>query len=140
MTLLAENARALDEFEVRLGGWLPDDFREFMLSADDTMRHRYELGGEQRSIDRFYSIGASDPMFDLAVRHLALRGIVPSDLLAFARDDRGDLVCIGVSGSREGAVYLIRIRRDADSALSVRLLAPSFREFVVSCPLLQRHA
>jgi hypothetical protein len=81
-------------------------------------------------LDRFYAIGDPDPMFDLSIRREVLEGIVPHHLLAIGRDDHRDLVCIGVTGRRRGAVYLVRIARIPYAPPPARLLAPSLGAFL----------
>lgn len=78
----------------------------------------------------FYAFGASDPPRDLVVRHATLRGIVPADLVAFPHDDRRELLCVGVTGPRAGAVYLVRIPRERHTPVPPRLLAPTFAAFL----------
>jgi hypothetical protein len=120
----------LEAFEMELGVRLPRALRGFLRDGDPTARPAFALGGEARMVDRFYAIGDPDPMFDLAIRREVLEGIVPHHLLAIGRDDRRDLVCIGVTGRRRGAIYLVRIARIPYAPPPARLLAPSLSAFL----------
>jgi hypothetical protein len=120
----------LAAFEEQLGVRVPRALKAFLLDGDPSMLPVFALGVEARVVERFYALGSDDPMFDLAVRHQSLEGIVPPHLLAFARDDRRDLVCIGVTGRRRGAIYLFRIPRSCYAPRPVRLLAPNLNAFL----------
>ena len=130
MGALSELEWDIAAFEAELGVRLPRSLRTFLLDGDPLARPVFSAGAEARTVERFYAIGEADPMFDLAVRHHALQGIVPPHLLAIARDDRRDLVCIGITGRRRGALYLIRIPRAIHTPLPARLLAPSLGSFL----------
>lgn len=116
-----------------LGVCLPEDYRRFLLGPEDApVRRRFSLGAEERWVSCFYALGVEDPMSDLLARREALQGIVARDLLAIGRDDHGDLVCLGVSGPRMGAVYLVRLRPLGHRQLPSRWLAATFGAFVAS--------
>jgi hypothetical protein len=127
---LAPSEWELAAFEEQLGVRVPRALKGFLLGGDPSTRPVFPLGAEARVVERFYELACPDPMFDLAIRHQALEGIVPHHLLAFARDDHRDLVCIGVTGRRRGAIYLFRIPPARYAPIPVRLLAPSLTAFL----------
>ena len=130
MGALSESEWDIAAFEAELGVRLPRSLRSFLLGGDPLARPVFAVSAEARIVERFYTLGEPDPMYDLSVRHHALQGIVPPHLLAIARDDRRDLVCIGITGRRRGALYLIRIPPAIHVALPARLLAPSLGAFL----------
>jgi hypothetical protein len=130
MDSLVDRLLQFDALEMALGAAVPPEYRRFLLEGSAPRAVTFVIGGETRTISRWYSIGAVDPLCDLLVRHASLRGIVPHHVLAIARDDRSDLVCIGISGKRLGTVYLVPVRRERGTTPMMRLLAPTFAAFV----------
>jgi len=133
MTRLARDDVQLDAFELEAGLRLPDDYRAFLLETDRELGlGSYDLDGERLAIPEPYAFASPDPIRDVATRRHALRGLVPSHLLAFARDEVGNLLCIGIKAPRPGGVYLVRVPRAHQTPNTPRFLAPTFAEFLGS--------
>lgn len=131
MASLAVDSVDLDVFELAHGVRLPDEFRVFLLT-DDLLAERgvFVVDGEHRVVAKLYRFNCPDLLADISTRRFALRGIVPDDLLAFARDQRGDLVCVGVRGPRHGGVFLVRLPHNVRRPITIRALAPSIDAFL----------
>jgi len=103
------DAARLAAFEAQVGAKLPDEYREFLLTHN---------GGEL-SPDELVLPGETEPFSSLAGPLFGLHdgpsaldevwencdGEVPPELLAFAQDVGGNLLCIGIRGESRGRVY-----------------------------------
>lgn len=129
----------LAAFEVALGVTLPDDYRRFLLAHN---------GGELVPVELVLP-GGSEPFSSLAGPLFGLNagpspldevfencdGEIPAELLAFAEDVGGNLLCIGIRGERRGQIYFWDHERADPEAeepgwANVTRLAGSFDHFL----------
>ena len=98
----------LTAFEARIGAALPADYRRFLLAHNGGQLVPCEivLPGEA---EPFASLGAAfglhhgadalDRVFD------NVKDYIPAEVIAFAEDEGGNLLCIGIRGEHRGRVY-----------------------------------
>ena len=123
--------------ERQLGLELPDSYRRFLLAANGgrPKPSRFALpDGRRDSVDWFLGIhdGEGDNLVGYASTY---RDRVPSDLLPIAHDPGGNLVCLGVAGTRLGQVFFWDHEREAEEGEpatyeNVVLLAPDLDTFL----------
>jgi cell wall assembly regulator SMI1 len=129
-------------FEQRTGLRLPPQYRDWLLQHNGGtpkpagFRYRHETGPYTDScVAWFQNIGPH--------RYENLEGTirvfrdpqemrVPDDLLPFARDPGGNLICIGLYGENEGKVYFWDHEEETvpPSYRNCHLVADSFDEFI----------
>jgi hypothetical protein len=102
------DAARLTAFEARIGAALPADYRRFLLAHNGGQFVPCEivLPGEA---EPFASLGAAfglhdgadalDRVFD------NVKDYIPAEVIAFAEDEGGNLLCIGIRGEPRGRVY-----------------------------------
>ena len=98
----------LTAFEARIGATLPADYRRFLLAHNGGRLVPCEivLPGEA---EPFASLAAAfglhhgadslDRVFD------NVKDYIPAEVIAFAEDEGGNLLCIGIRGEHGGRVY-----------------------------------
>ena len=97
----------LNVVQTELGLSLPLGYRQFLLEHNggypDAGVFRLPTG-RREMVDRF--LGVHDGEYDNLVKyHKIYRDRLPFDLMPIAHDPGGNLICIGVTGERNGRVF-----------------------------------
>ncbi len=130
----------LAAFEGRLGATLPADYRQFLLAHNggELTPDELVLPGQ---VEPFTSLGS---VFGLHDGPLSLdevfdnvEGEIPAELVAFAEDVGGNLLCIGIGGEYRGKAYFWDHERsspgdDVPGWDNITLLAGSFGSFLAA--------
>jgi hypothetical protein len=121
-------------FEETLGERLPDEYRGFLLSGP---MPRWPADADRDDFYRdlansFADLVPADPEWDLTAWYERSRNQLPDALMPIARDQFGNLVCLGVHGAHRGMVCYWK-HDAADSTEewdSVMPMWDSFAEFL----------
>ena len=132
------DAARLAAFEARIAAALPADYREFLVTHNGGGFVPDEIvlpGAAEPHATVGTVFGLHDGPNGLEAAFGNVLGEVPAELLAFAEDVGGDLLCIGIRGEHYGRVYYWDHERSTPGADqpgwdNVTLLAGSFGAFV----------
>jgi hypothetical protein len=119
---------AVAELEVMIGTRLPDDYRELLVTTNGGEPN--PSGFAQSRVHWFFAV------IEVQRRRSIMGARIPGDLLAIATDPFGNLICLGLDGSRHGQVYFWDHEREGEGAEEDRrdleLTAESFDAFMRS--------
>lgn len=127
--------------EAQIGASLPEDYRAFLTTTNGGRvwpeAFRYAGSSKGSLLDVIFSLGVGGAVRDLANEARTWSDRVPRDLLPIARDQGGNLVCLGVRGPRTGRIFmwsrqLAPSPRDPSSYENVWQIASSLAEFLDS--------
>lgn len=124
---------ALSELEAQVGGQLPEPFRTFLIEHNGPLISPCEFHVED------YIDGIDDELYglhqnkekDLREAYFYSSQDLPRDLLPFASDGGGNIICIGLSEARRGKIYFVdhELYDEDDQEAGVILLADSLEAF-----------
>lgn len=135
----------LEQFETRIGGTLPDDYRYFLINCNGGfVGGRLWFQGENpegRKVEAgVHHIGGirNESFFSLAWHWDCYAGRIPDSLLWINDDPFGNAICLGIADPYRGRVYFWDHENEpggdwdgtVESAGNVTLVANSFTEFV----------
>lgn len=134
-------ADQLSNFEKGLGGAIPDQYRNFLLThnggkPNPNFYDFYEGTFKNSSaVKMFFGISASEnEKFDVSLVLSRMEAFLPENILPIGIDIGRNLICVAVSGDDKGYIY----HWDADWAIvdgnadysNLHMLARSFDEFL----------
>jgi hypothetical protein len=130
----------LAAFEDRLGVTLPPDYRQFLLAHNGAELAPDEiiLPGQTEpfaSLGTVFGLHGGPESLDKVFGNV--EGEIPAELVAFAEDVGGNLLCIGIRSEHRGKVYFWDHGRstpgdDEPGWDNITLLAGSFEPFLAA--------
>ena len=95
-------------FETRIGTTLPSEYRDFLLTHNGGIFDPDEIvlpcqAEPFASLGQVFALHSGSQSLDEVFENLV--GEIPAELLAFAEDVGGNLLCIGIQGEHHGKVY-----------------------------------
>ncbi len=130
---ISENQIAM--IEADLGITLPEELRNHYLKFNGGRPQKcyYTNVIDTFVVDQFIPIKYGDFTFeDVYRQHVIEDKIIPSYLIPFAIDPGGDYFCISVRAEDKGKVFFFWTEFYEDLKRAVRLVAPSFEDFIES--------
>jgi cell wall assembly regulator SMI1 len=138
------NLADLRKFEARNRLKLPQDLIDFLLAHNGVAMNSWEsdrdlayrIQGHPRQqeglLQCLYALDKKQPWNDLEQVHRVHKGRLPAALLAIGNDPGDNLICIGLTGERQGRIYWWERGREAarPTFRSVFLVANSLPEFL----------
>lgn len=126
----------LQAFEQELGVELPREYRDFLKAYHGGVPQPNQFwifrGTWRSQIEQLY--GLEDGPASLRTWRLNREANIPEDLLAIGQDEKGNFICIGLSGADRGVLYFLdhelRPRVDPEPREGIVRLSDSFDEFL----------
>lgn len=141
------NENIILEFEKQLGFTLPRMYRDFLMRNNGGTPEKNIIVNfvnndgfnNNTDIKEFFELNtnSSDDKWDIMKGHKILteQDHIPHNILAFAENSGGDLICISCTGDDCGKIYFWDHELDMQAASydNMSLIANSFLEFIDKC-------